>query len=107
VVLWLATTGRLAPILGHSPYALLGVCLAVGLILLVTHWAAAPRLAIVGGGLLVVMSGILDASLQAHNVPLWLVWSMLICLSVLVAARQFLFGIVPAIGLCWLISLVA
>ena len=106
-VLWLATTGRLAPVLGHSPYALLAVWLVVGLVLVVTHWTAAPRLAIAGGAMLVPMSGVLDASLQANGIPLWLVWGLMVCLSVLLAARQFLFGIVPAIGLCWLISRVA
>jgi hypothetical protein len=104
VVLWLATTGRLAPVLGHSPYALLALWLVVGVILVATHWTAAPRLAIAGGAMLVLMSGLLDASLQAKGVPLWLVWGLLVCVSVVVAARQFLFGILPAIGLCWLIS---
>jgi hypothetical protein len=54
--------------------------------------------------MLVLMSGVLDASLRANGVPLWLVWCLLVGLSVLLAARQFLFGIVPSIGLCWLIS---
>jgi len=104
VVLWLATTGRLAPWLGRSPWALLMVWVAVGLIVVVTNWNAAPRLAIAGGATLLLMSGILDAALLANGVPAWLVWSLLICVSLAVAARQFVFGIVPSIGVCWLIS---
>jgi hypothetical protein len=104
IVLWLATTGRLAPWLGRSPWALLLVWVAVGLILVVTNWNAAPRLAVAGGAMLLLMSGSVDSALIANGVPIWVVWSLLICVSLALAARQFVFGIVPSIGLCWLIS---
>ena len=54
--------------------------------------------------MLLLMSGIADSALIGNGVPLWLVWSLLICISLALAARQFVFGIVPSIGLCWLIS---
>jgi DnaJ domain len=104
VVAWLATTGRLTAALGQSPYAVLAVWIVVGLILLVTQGSALPRIAVAGGAVLVLMSGVLESGVRATGFPLWLAWGVLVGLSVVFAARHFLFGMLPTLGICWLIS---
>jgi hypothetical protein len=97
-------SGRLAPLVGRSPYALAGVWVIVGIVLLMTQSRALPRLAFVVGSTLVLVNGVLDAPLHAAAVPTWAAWLAIGALNVAFAARLFVFGIVPSLGVCWLIS---
>jgi hypothetical protein len=104
VIAWLATTGRLTALLGPSPYAILAVWIVVGVILLVTQWSALPRIAVAGGTVFLLLSGVLESAVRSTSFPLWLAWALLVGLSLLLAARHFLFGMLPTLGACWLIS---
>jgi len=104
VVSWMAATGRLAPLLGHSPYSVLLVWLVVALVLLIADWRSMPRFAVAGGLALVLASGLVDAALISAGIPMWLGWLAIGGLGVLLAARAFFFGLLPTMGVCWLFA---
>jgi hypothetical protein len=107
VVGWLAMSGRLAPLVGRSPYSLVGVWVILGLILLMTQSRRLPQLAFLVGSSFVLASGVLDAQLHSAALPAWSAWLVVGALNVALAARLFVFGIAPSIGVCWLISRLA
>lgn len=47
---------------------------------------------------------VLDAQLIAAGVPIWLGWLAIGGLGVLLAARAFFFGLLPTMGVCWLLG---
>jgi hypothetical protein len=104
VLAWMAGTGRLTPLLGRSPYAVLLVWLLASIVLLIADWRSMPRFAVAGGLALVLTTGVLDAQLVAAGVPIWLGWLAIGGLGVLLAARAFFFGLLPTMGVCWLLG---
>jgi DnaJ domain len=104
VLAWMAGTGRLIPLLGRSPYAVLLVWLLAAIVLLIADWRSMPRFAVAGGLALVLTTGVLDAQLVAAGVPIWLGWLAIGGLGVLLAARAFFFGLLPTMGVCWLLG---
>jgi hypothetical protein len=104
IVVWLAATGRLSWLLGRAPFAALAVYVVVAAILLITQWRTLPRLLIAAGSGVLLTTGLLDAGLRSANLPVWLGWTLLGCLNLALAARQFVFGVLPAVGVCWLLS---
>jgi hypothetical protein len=58
--------------------------------------AAAPSLTLLSGGLSPFLS-------QAH-VPVWLAWAALGLLGLLLAARLYVFSVLPMLGVCWLVA---
>ena len=104
VVVWLATTGRLAWLLGQSPYGVFAVWLVAGLFVLVTHWSGIPSVAFACSAALLMLSGWLDAVLTSASAPVWIGWSFLAVLAVLLASRPFIFGVLPTLVVCWLLG---
>jgi hypothetical protein len=104
VVAWLATTGRLSSVIGESPYATLSIWLLMLLVLAMTDWRAMPRLAIAGASTLVLMSGAVDQQIREAGIPLWLTWvgTGAVCLAL--AARPYIFGVLPTVAACGLLS---
>jgi len=96
-------TGRLTPWIGHSLNATL---LAWGLIVLLflPMLGSLPRVAIAGAPSLLLLSGTALPLLQQVHVPIWFAWGMASLLSVILAARLFVFAVLPTVGVCWLIS---
>jgi len=101
---WLTITGRLDPWVGNSMVGVLSIWALLGVVALVAVGSALPRLALAGGATLLLLSGSLDASLRMASIPLWLAWGGLTLVSLLVAARAFIFGVLPTIGLCLLLT---
>jgi DnaJ domain len=96
-------TGRLTPWIGHSLNATL---LAWGLIalLFLPMLGSLPRVAMAGAPSLLLLSGTAMPFLQQVHVPIWFAWGMASLVSVILAARLFVFGVLPTVGICWLIS---
>jgi hypothetical protein len=96
-------TGRLEPWVGHSLNATL---FAWGLMVLLClpMLRSLPRVAMAIGPSLVVLSGIATPFLAQIHVPLWFAWGMACLVSIILAARLFVFGVLPAIAACWLVA---
>jgi DnaJ domain len=107
IAMWLMFTGRLTPWLGDSQFVMLGawaVFLVVGLLI---FGNVLPRLALAGGSTLLLVSGALDASLRTAGIPTMMAWVGVTLLSVLLAARVFVFGVLPTLGICWVLTQLA
>jgi hypothetical protein len=94
-------TGRLDPRIGH---ALSATLFGWGLIVVLFQpmLTSLPRVAIAGGPSLVLLTGAAaPIPQQAH--PLCLAWGMASLVSVILAARLFVFGVLPTLA-CWLTS---
>lgn len=104
VVSWMAITGRLTPILGRSGVAALGVLVVGALLLIAADWRSMPRFAFAGGLALLLATGLIDAHLIDAGIPLWLGWVAVGGLGMVLAARAFFFGLLPTMGLCWLLG---
>ena len=96
-------TGRLDPWIGHSLNAIL---LAWGLILLLflPMLTSLPRVAMAGGPTLVLITGVANSMLLQFHVPMWFAWGLASLFSVVLAARLFVFGVLPTVAACWLIT---
>ena len=99
-------TGRLAPLIGHSLTSTLIVGLVPGLALLLM-WQSLPRIALAVLPMLAVLTGVLDPILLQAHMPSWMAAGFMGCLSTFLAGRQFVFGVLPTIGVCWLITRIA
>jgi hypothetical protein len=95
-------TGRLDPWIGHSLNATL---LAWGLIVLLflPMLTSLPRVAMAGVPSLVLLTGAAAPVLAQAHVPVWFAWGIASLLSVMLAARMFVFGVLPTVAICWLI----
>ncbi len=96
-------TGRLDTWIGHSLNATL---LAWGLVVLLClpMLTSLPRVAMAGGPSLVLLSGAATPVLAQAHVPIWFAWGMASLVSVVLAARLFVFGVLPTVAVCWLIT---
>jgi hypothetical protein len=96
-------TGRLEPWIGHSFNATL---LAWGLIVLLflPMLTSLPRVAMAGGPSLLLLTGLAAPMLAQYHVPVWFAWGMASLFSVVLAARLFVFGVLPTVAACWLIT---
>jgi hypothetical protein len=96
-------TGRLDPWIGHSLNATL---LAWGMIVLLflPMLSSLPRIAMAGGPSLVLLTGAATPWLQLVHVPIWFAWGMACLVSVVLAARLYVFGVLPTVAVCWLIT---
>lgn len=104
MVVWLATTGRLSGVLGQSPYAVLAVWIAAAALVVITHWSGVLRVAVASGATVVLLGGWLNPVLGGVGVPVWVGWSALVTICLLVAARPFVFGVLPTLAVCWLLG---
>jgi DnaJ domain len=96
-------TGRLSGLIGHSLNATL---LAWGLLLVASFplWRQLPRVAAAVAPTAALALGLLDTVVTAAHVPVWVAWALLSCLSLIVAARQYVFGVLPALGICLIVA---
>jgi hypothetical protein len=96
-------TGRLAPWIGHSLNTTL---VAWGLIVMLClpMLTSLPRVALAVVPSLIVLSGIATPYLSQVHVPVWFAWGMASLVSVLLAARLFVFGVLPTVAACWLVA---
>jgi len=96
-------TGRLAPWIGTSLNAtLVGWGLIVLLCLPMLN--SLPRVAMAGIPSLVLLSGTAAPFLAQIHVPVWFAWGMASLVSVVLAARLFVFGVLPTVAACWLVT---
>jgi hypothetical protein len=101
---WLAVSGRLAPLFGASMQVTAAVGVIIALVLLLVDWRSLPRLAVAAGLLLALISGVAQPALASSSLPPWLAWLAVGLVGVLLSARPFLFGLMPTIVTCWLLS---
>lgn len=96
-------TGRLEPWIGHSLNATL---VGWGLIVLLClpMLASLPRIALAGGPSLMLLSGTAAPFLAQFHVPIWFAWGMASMMSIVLAARVFVFGVLPTVAACWLVA---
>ena len=96
-------SGRLTPVIGTAPTStMLAWAALIVLCLPLVH--SLPRVLIACGPTALLMSGALNGFLTGHHVPLWAVWAAAALVSTIFAARQFLFGVLPTLALCWLVA---
>jgi len=96
-------TGRLAPWIGGSFNATLFAWVLLLLLSLPT-WRSLPRMAMAAIPSVVLITGVLDPFLRQASMPAWLAWLLLGFLSVILSARLFVFGVLPTLGVCWLLT---
>lgn len=96
-------TGRLAPWIGSSlqTTVLAGVTLLLASLPL---WSSLPRLIVAAAPIVLLTGGMLDPYLRQANVPGWLAWMALSLLSLTLSARLYVFGMLPTLGICWLLT---
>jgi hypothetical protein len=100
---WALATGRLNGLLGTAPlaplvsWALLGV-LALPLL------RTAPRIVAAAGPSGLLVSGVATPQLAQAHVPAWLAWFGAVLLSLTVAPRLFVFGVLPTLALYLLLA---
>ena len=99
-------TGRLAPWIGQSLNATI-VAWGLVALLFLPMLGSLPRIAMAGGPSLVLLSGTATPMLQQAHVPIWFAWGMARLLSMVLAARLFVFGVLPAVEACWLMARVS
>jgi hypothetical protein len=104
VLVWLAASGRLGALIGHSVFAVGLVVLLCFIALIALDWRSLPRLALAGGSTALLLSGLIDASLSAVAVPTWMGWIVIGATCLLLAARLYVFGVMPTVVVCTLIA---
>jgi hypothetical protein len=78
--------------------------LILALLAVVSMWGSLLRIAVAGLPTLALLTGFLNPFLAQAHVPIWLAWGLLTCLSLIFAARLFVFGILPTLGIIWFIN---
>jgi hypothetical protein len=63
-----------------------------------------PRVGIAAGPSMVLLSGSLNPLLQQAHIPALAAWGGFSFVSLILAARVYVFGVLPALAICWLIS---
>jgi hypothetical protein len=96
-------SGRLSAWIGHSLQSTLVAWVLLALCTL-PLWRAALRIAIAVVPTVALVSGVLDPALQQAHVPIWLAWVFFSVLSLILAARLYVFSVLPTLALCWLIA---
>jgi hypothetical protein len=100
---WLLATGRYQSILGPFLFPGLAVVAVLALLTLVLG-ASVPRILLASGPTLILASGFLDQSLRSVGAPTWLAWPAVMLVSTILSARMYLFGVLPAVGICVLLA---
>jgi hypothetical protein len=97
-------TGRLAPLIGHSLPATILAWTLIVITALLSMWTSLPRVAMAVLPSIAVLTGWLTPTLQQAHVPIWIAWGLLSSLSLIFAARLYVFGVLPTLGVIWLLS---
>lgn len=104
LVAFALAAGRLTPLLGHSLTTTVAAWLILVLVVAVAMWGSLLRVAIATLPTLVLMTGLVNSRLQDGHVPVWIAWCLLSCASLIFSARMFVFGVLPTLGIIWLIA---
>jgi hypothetical protein len=96
-------SGRLSPWIGHTLNATLLAWALLGIATL-PLWPALPRVVLAAVPSLALLSGALTPLLLQANVPAWLAWTVFALLGLLLAARLYVFSVLPMLATCWLIA---
>jgi hypothetical protein len=103
VIAFALATGRLAYWIGPSLTSTL-VAWAILLLLSLPTWRSLPRLVPAAVPSMLLINGKLDSFLFQANMPTWFAWVLLGLLSLMLSARVYVFGVLPTLGICWLIT---
>lgn len=103
VAAFVLLTGRLAPWIGNSLNATLVGC-ALIVLLCLPMLGSLPRVAMAAVPSVVLLSGTATPFLAQVHVPVWFAWGMASLVSVLLAARLFVFGVLPTVAACWVVA---
>jgi hypothetical protein len=104
IAAWLIATGRLEAWVGNSLVTTIAIWVCLGLIAALTIGGVVVRLLLIGAPTLLLATGMLDTYLRSAGAPVWLAWAALSLLSAVFAARVYLFGVLPTVGICWLLA---
>jgi hypothetical protein len=97
-------TGRLSPWIGHSLTALVMAWAILVLFVVVTTWGNLTRVGLASLPSAALLTAPIGGAIQQAHVPLWLAWGLVSCVSLVLAARVYVFGVLPAIAICWLLT---
>jgi hypothetical protein len=97
-------SGRLTPLIGHSLSANVMAWAILALCVVVSMWGSVLRVVAAAVPSAALMSGYMTPLLQESHLPVWLAWCLLSSVSLLFAARLFVFGVLPTLGLIWLLA---
>jgi hypothetical protein len=103
VAAFFLATGRLTYWIGSSLSSTV-VAWAILLLLSLPTWRSLTRLLPAAGPSLLLINGKLDPFLLQANIPIWFAWVILGLVSLMVSARVYVFGVLPTLGICWLIT---
>jgi hypothetical protein len=103
VVAFLLATGRLVPYLGSSFQA---TTVAWVILLLVSFptWRTLPRMVVAAAPSALLLTGMLDGFLASSTLPAWLLAIIFGLISLLIAARIYVFAVLPMLAICYLIT---
>jgi hypothetical protein len=96
-------TGRLAPLIGTSFSSTLLAWVLIGIALL-PMWHSLPRIALALVPSLLMFYGDASSMLNQAHLPAWLAWVLLGGISLVLSARLYVFSVLPALALCWLLA---
>lgn len=96
-------TARLAPWLGHSSNATLLAWAILGLLSL-PLWRSVPRIAMAAVPSILLTTGIVNPLLDQARIPALLAWALLGIVSLILSARLYVFGVLPTLAVCWVIT---
>lgn len=97
-------SGRFSPWIGHALTTTVAAWLVFALVAIVATWGSGLRVALASVPTLVLVSGWLDSPLQQAHVPVVVAWAIMSSLSFVLAARLYVFGVLPSLGVIWLLA---
>jgi DnaJ domain len=103
---FLLATGRLTPLLGSSPGVSLLAWVVVSLLSL-PLLRSLPRTIGACGPTVLLLTGVANPMLATMQIPDWLAWAVVCAVSLMLSARQYVFGVLPTLALLLLIARVS
>jgi hypothetical protein len=96
-------TGRLSGLIGPSPVSALGAAIVL-LLLSIPMIRSLPRVALAACPSALLLSGLAAPTLQQNHIPQWAAWLLAGATSLILSARLYIFGVVPTLVACWLLT---
>jgi hypothetical protein len=96
-------TGRLAGWIGRSPVSVLGAAVVL-LLLSIPMLRSLPRVALAAGPTALLLSGVPATALQQNHIPPSVAWLLAGATSLVLSARLYIFGVLPTLAACWLLT---
>ena len=100
---FLLFTGRLAAITGGT---MTGTLIAFFVLFLLSFptWRSLPRMVVAAVPSAILITGLLDDFMLQYGLPVWLLATIFGLISMLVAARIYVFAVLPMLAICYLIT---